>query len=120
MTSVHHAIQVTNHELLAGWQVIAQQLPHHVVHHARMKNTPDQGHQQHNEREERKDRIGGNRECKSVHVSAEKIFDGKYQQGLAFATSAWLAAQFLRRRDWYRDYGFGHGRSANRIKGLAS
>ena len=80
LPGVDHGVEIADDEFLTGGQIVAQQLQHHFVHHARMKNAADQGHHQHDEGEERQDRIGGDREGEGVHLGPHQVLHRRNHQ----------------------------------------
>src|SRR4029077_8987801 len=118
MARLDHGVQIANYEFLTCWQIIAQQFGDHVSHHARMKNSPDQGHQQGHEREKREYRVRGKGEGEGVHVGAQQIFYGGDRSVRTRWARVWREGwrAFVSANGGQCDL-IGHGASLNPIKG---
>ena len=101
LARVDHGVEVANNEVLTRGQVVAEELQHHLVHDGRMEHAPDHGHHQYNKREEGENRVGGDRECKSMHIGAHQVLDrGKHQPGRpARGRAAWGGLSLGRSRN---------------------
>src|ERR1035441_7039304 len=99
MVRTHQRVQVPDDELLAGWNIVAQQVLDDAIHHLGMKNIPDQRHQQQQEREERQNGVGGNREGKSMDLGPEQVTRGGTQQSFGGSGAEFGRALFIGKLD---------------------
>jgi hypothetical protein len=90
-------IQVSDNEFLPGWNVVAQQIFDDAIHDARVKNVPDQRHEQEQERKKRKNGIGGNREREGVNFGSHHVPYGGTQKALNRYGSIFSRALLIRK-----------------------
>ena len=76
----HQRIQVSDHEFLPRRNIVAQQVFDHAVHHPRMKDIPDQRHQQQQKWKERQNRIRRDRKSERMHLGPQHIPRRRAQQ----------------------------------------
>jgi hypothetical protein len=72
---VDHSVEIADHEVLTGGQIIAQKLKHNFVHNARMKNLADKSHHQDDERKEGENGVGSDGEGKCVNFGSHEVFE---------------------------------------------
>jgi hypothetical protein len=80
LSSPFHArqeLKVADHKIFVAGQVVAQQLQDNVIHRLRMEDALDHGQQQHNEREERQDGVGSDREGVGVDLGLHQVAQGR-------------------------------------------
>src|ERR1017187_437493 len=89
MVRADQRIQVSDHEFLAGWNIVAQQVLDDAIHHLGMKHIADQRQQQQQKWKETENGVSGNRERKRVHLGPEQITGGGTQDAFS-----WRGAKF--------------------------